>query len=443
MHRALKGVLWAVAGLIVAVVAAFAWGRLRPPSAEQAKALAALQVDDKPVQGRNALPLLWFADFDVPLDQLDAAFAGDRQRLLAWRSHFNPATGSTAPPPAPQADFPALPKMTHADRDVLCKWRDADCLDKVRTHREAVNEVLARHQQRLVRDEALSSFDYVWMDRPISPITSIPPFGAATGLWQTAIATRFIDGQPAQALDAACVQVATMRRLHAHSNVLISSMIFAVRLRGGIQLFAQLLAASPADAPIPASCAAAFAPVTEADVDLCPSIRSEFSMLASPDLFGKQEHWYDNLGLDRKGSQRMLAPHYSAVCDATVTQKLLADEHVATPNTPPPFDLFDLASNSAGTMLSRMPGVAFDTYLARQQDVAASLRMGALLLWLRETDNRDLPLQQRLATRPASLRFAGDRHVDLSADGRTLTMRLRDQEPSNAWLTSWPLALGL
>lgn len=443
MHRALKGVLWAIVGLVVAVVAAFAWGRLRPPSSEQAKALALLQPDSQPTTGRNAFPWLWFADFDVPADQLDAAFAKDRQRVLAWKSHFKPGTGSTEPLPNPTSDFPSLPKISQADREVLCKWREADCLGKVRAHRDAVSEVLAHHRQRLVRDEALSGFDYIWTDKPISPVTSIPPFGASMGLWQTAIAASFLDGHRVQAIDAACTQVATMRRLHAHSDTLISSMIFATRLRGAIQLFAQLLATSPDDEPMPGSCTAAFAPTTAADVDLCPSIRSEFSMLSSPDLFGKQDHWYDNLGLDMNATQRLLAPHYSAVCDATLPQKLLADEHVAMPGMAPGFDIFDAVSNSGGTMLSRMPGPEFGLYLAHQQDAAVSIRMGALMLWLRDTRDRNVPLQQRLAARPAWMHFADDRRVEVTADGKGLHMDVRDNDTSNPWLTTWPVPAGL
>lgn len=443
MHRALKGLLWAVVGLVVAVVAAFAWGRLRPPTPEQAKALAALQADSKPPQGRNAYPWLWFVDFDVPAEQLDAAYAKDHQRMVAWESNFKPGTDSADPLPIPSADFPALPKVSREEHDVLCKWREADCLAKVQTHRDAVGEVLARHHQRLVRDEALSGFDVAWADMPLNPVASIPAYGASMGLWPSAIAASFLDGHPAQAMDAACTQVATMRRLHAHSNTLISTMIFAARLRGAVQLFVQLLSALPTDEALPASCAGAFAPVNVEDVDLCPSIRVEFSMVASPALFGKQEHWYDNLSLNTKATQRMLAPRYSAMCNESLLQKLLSDERVALATAPPGFDVFDLVSNSAGTILSRIPGPAFDPYLARQQDVAASLRMGALMLWLRETHDHDSPLQQRLAARPPWMHFAEDRHVEVTADGKALHMGLRNDDTHNPWPTIWPLPAGL
>jgi hypothetical protein len=237
-----------------------------------------------------------------------------------------------------------------------------------------------------------------------------------------------------------------MRRLHARSNTLISTMIFAARLRGSVQLFAQMLAAFPVDEPLPASCAAAFVPVTEADVDLCPSIQSEFAFVGSPELFGKQEHWYENVSLSAKVTQHMLAANYAAVCQAGLPETLLADGRVSVANNTPRFDIFDLVSNSAGTILSRIPGPAFDPYLARQQDAAASLRMGALMMWLRETRDHGVPLQQRIATRPAWMRFADDRHVRLTADGRALTMDVKDGNANNAsdpWPTTWPLAQGL
>ena len=443
MHRALKGVLWAIVGLIVAVVVAFAWGRLRPPTPEQAKALSALQIDGKPPQGRNAYPWLWFADFDVPADQLDAAYAKDHQRVLAWEANFKPGIGSTDPIPNPQADFPVLPKISRADGELLCKPREADCLGKVRAQRDEVNQVLARHPQRLARDEALSGFDYLWTDMPLGPAVPMPSFGASMGLWHTAIAANFLDGHTSQAMDAACTQVTTMRRLHAHSNTLVSTLIFAARLRGAVQLFVQLLGAFPADASLPASCAAAFVPVTEADIDLCPSIRSEFALVGSPELFGKQEHWYESVSLNAKATQRMLAPRYGALCNASLPQRLLSDERVALATAPPGFDIFDLVSNSAGTILSRIPGPAFDPYLARQQDVAASLRMGALMLWLREAHDHGSSLQQRLAARPAWMHFAGDRHVEVTADGKGLHMDVRDSDTSHPWPVTWPLPAGI
>ncbi|QNK03462.1 hypothetical protein [Dyella telluris] len=438
--RVFKGLLWATGAVLVALMAAFAWGRLRPPTPAQERALALLNQDLKPATGRNANAWLWFMGFDIPADQVDAAYAKQRQRMVAWVQSFRPGD-ATVTPPATQADFPKLPSMSSAERQALCKPRDADCLAKVRTHRDEIVALLARHEKLLARDKALGGFDYLWSDMPEGPLTPMPPFAIGMGLWQTSIAADFADGRQAQAMDAACLQVASMRRLHAHANSLVGTMIFAVRLRGGVRLFAELLKDFPASQSLPSSCAEAFAPVMAEDVDLCPSMQAEFAMVASPQLFGRPEHWYENLSWSSVHSQRLLAPGYSAMCEPRLTQRLLADEHVELAKQPPRVDLFDFVSNSAGTILSRISGPAFDVYLARQQDTAASLRMGALLIWMRDTPGDGTSPAQRYAQRPAWIHFAESRRVGFSADGRSLTMDVLDvaDQRNYPWPTMWAL----
>ena len=50
MVRTFKGLAWFVACLLIAFAGGFVWGRLRPPSAEQAGALLALNENLKPKQ---------------------------------------------------------------------------------------------------------------------------------------------------------------------------------------------------------------------------------------------------------------------------------------------------------------------------------------------------------------------------------------------------------
>ena len=439
--RVFKGLLWAVAALLLALLAAFTWGRLRPPTPEQERALALLHKDLKPATGRNANPWLWFMGFDIPADRVDAAYEQQRQRMVAWAESYRP--GSTpATPPETQASFPKLPPMSSGERDRLCKPREADCLGKVRAHRDELHALLARHEKLLGRDEALGDFDYVWSDMPTGPLMPFPPFSTGMGLWQTAIAMDFAEGKQAQAIHAACTQVAAMRRLHAHANSLVATMVFAARLRGGVRLFTELLKEFPAEESLPASCAAAFSPVTVEDVDLCPSMQAEFAIVASPELAGAPEHWYENLSWSGSHTQRLMAAGYGAMCEPGLTHRLLADEHVDMVRHPPRVDLFDVISNSAGTMLSRIAGPSLDAYLVRQQDVAATLRMGALLIWMRDTPRDGTSPSQRLAQRPAWMHFAESRHVGLSADGRSVTMDVLDtagQANTPSWPTTWPL----
>lgn len=435
--RVLKGLLWAVVALLVALLAAFAWGRLRPPSPVQKSALAVLHQDLKPAHGRNAYPMFWFVGFDVPLDQLDAAYGKDRERVASWRPALDPQ-GRLMPIPEPHADYPALPTLSQADHKALCGVHDPDCLGKARAHNDALHALIAKHARLLANDEALSHADYLWDDMPKNPVGPMPPFDAAMGLWQTAIALDFVDGRQAQAFDGACTQIATLRRLHAHSNTVVGTLVLAARLRGGVMLFTQMLSEAPVDLVLPASCATAFAPVTTDDVDLCPGIQSEFASLEQALELGAHKHWYEHWQASAPLTQRMMAPGYAAACDPSLVKQLLADDQVSVSRSSPPFDIFDSIANSAGVVLSRIPLDDFNALFARQQDTTASLRMGALILWLRENHGDSRPVPQLLAARPAWMRFGADRSVTPTPDGHSLTMKLRNNA-RNEWPTVWPL----
>jgi len=436
MNRIAKGLLYAIGGLVVVVLAAFAWGRLRPPTPEQVRALALLQGDLKPAHGSNAYPWLWFAEFDVPPDQLDAAYRENRDKVMAWARAFNGQV--TELPPPPQANAPKLPRLSHDAQQALCRIGETQCLAKVRSHPDAVRAALATQARRLEREEALSHFDYVWDDMPPSPLLTIPPFTLGLGLGQNAIALDFIDGRHAQALDRVCTQITTMRRLHAHSNTLISTLILAANMQSGVRLFAQMLAEMPADAPLPASCAVAFAPVTPDDVDLCPSFQFEFAFAGSQAVLGPPEPWYRSPSFSAAMTRRMQAAGYAMACEPATTNQLLADQPVTLVSSATRADAFDLLANSAGVVLSGMTLPQFRSYLARQQDQVATLRMGALLIWLRDTPAQGMSLDQRLTQRPAWMRFGDDRHLRVTPDGRGLLLDARFQ-PVRRDAVAWPL----
>lgn len=434
--RVVKGLLWAFVACVVVVAGLFAWGRLRAPTAEQAKALALLQRDLRPAQGHNAYPWLWFAQYDVPPDQLDAAYASDQARVVGWVKAHREQVSQLAPEPS--AGFPVLPTWSRADQEGLCSMRDAACLAKVRDHADAVRAVLAHHAVRVSREEALTGFDYVWDDMPATPMTPMAPFNLGLGVWQSAIALDAVDGRQVQALDRVCTQVTTMRRLHAHSNTLVSTLILAANMRSGVRLFSQVLAETPAATPLPSSCAAAFAPPAAEDVDLCPALQSEFAVLGGSPAFGRQTHWYDSPALSRSISQRMLAPGYAAACESATVSQLLDDKPVSLAGREPHWDLVDAVANSAGMVLSRIGLPPFDGYLARQQDEVSALRMGALLIWLRATPAPGVPLEQRLRQRPAWMRFGDDRHLRVAPDGHGLLLDMRFKQGSGGD-TPWSL----
>ncbi|WP_430392044.1 hypothetical protein [Dyella sp. 20L07] len=444
MWRVLKGLAWLLACALLVLAAAFAWGRLRPPTETQAQALDVLHQDLRPTQGRNAFPLLWLVNFDVPLDQMDAVYAKELQRATTWlasRPNSSAVEGSVMP--GPQVAFPKLPYLTSEEKAMLCSTRDSDCLGKVRAHRDDVRAVLVRQSLRLAHDEALSETDYEWNDMPVSMLAGFPSYGSSMGLWESATALDFVDGRSSQAMQRACSNVMTMRRLHARNNTLLGSMIFAARLQGAVHLFSQMLGELPANEVLPGSCTQAFAPVVEADVDMCAIGQTEFAFASAvaSDMQKDEEQWYNRWKWSVQGIQRLWATKYGALCKQVTRAELLADSPITLAGAIENPDVFDWISNPAGVMLTRMGLASFDEYLNRQQDVAASLRLGATVLWLRQTRGAAIPLNERLAQRPAWMRVADDRQLRVSLDGRTMSMNFRSKRSD--WPATWPLPAGL
>ncbi|TCV92079.1 hypothetical protein EC912_10871 [Luteibacter rhizovicinus] len=440
MKRMLVGLACLVAGLAFLLIAAFAWGRLRPPTEEQARALFTLHVDLKPKQGSNAFPLQWFTNFDVPYDQLDSLYAKDSEHARAWVVSLPKNDILSVPAPTASPPFPALEPLGK-DKNVLCATREVDCLGKVRANREALRAVLIKHRVRLERDEALNRYDYTWSDLPAHPLMSIPAYGHSMGLWSSAAALDFVDGNEPHALDRICTNVLTTRRLHAHSNTLIGTMIMAARLRSATQLFLQMLDEVPPEQALPESCATAFAPIITDDLDMCASMQSEFGMLLGSGLLDMDTPWYRRWMLSSKGTLRLGAPAYAAYCADATRKQLIADRRFpANPMSTAP-DVFDWISNSAGSVLIQMPPPVFSRYLNRQQDAAASLRLGATILWLRETRADGRTLSERLAQRPDWMHVADDRALRLSPDNRSLLMGSHDEDSD--WHERWPLPKGI
>jgi hypothetical protein len=438
MQKVLKGLAWLVASVIVVLIAAFTWGRLRPPTAEQAQALAALHADLKPKQGRNAFPLQWFVNFDVPYDQLDTLYAKDRERIQKWAETFPQVNG--LPGPSPQPPYPPLAPLDK-DKDLLCALRDSNCLDKVRSNREVIHAVLIKHQQRLERDEALSSYDYSWSDLPQQAYVSIPSYGASMRLWSTAAALDFVEGRVAQGLERACANVLTTRRLHAHSNTLVGTMVMGVRLQDAIQLFLQMLSEVPADQALPASCGIAFAPITLDDLDLCASMQSEFSAFFESGFLDREAKWNEHWQVSDAGTRRLAAPTYAMACTDATHKQLLSDRRILVQRMKPEPDVFDWISNGTGSVIAQMAAPEISDYLNRQQDLVASLRLGATVLWLRETRSTGHPVAVRLSQRPAWMQMADDRGFRLSPDGSSVLMGRHAIKTQ--WPEKWPLPTGI
>lgn len=437
--RTIKRLLWALVVLLVALGGVYAWSRLRPPTPTQEKALAQLHENLRPVKGSNAFPRLWFVDFAVPGDQLDAEYAKAIVEARALMSRpLKEVLQVQTIPDLPSSGFPALPKLGDAERHALCGLGDGDCLAKVRANKDVIREALTAHADRLARDQALAGDAYAWDERPFSPALGLPSFTPSLGLWQSAIALDFVDDHQAQAMESACTQVSTMRRLQAHSNTLLTTMMLGARMIAGTRLFVQMLSELPPDAALPETCRAAFAPVVAEDVDLCPAVEGEFAFFEGAMDSDMGNTGWDALLLNKRAVIRTMATRYAQFCGATLAQKLLSDEPVYVVPPIPVLNVLDKSGQGDLWQMVQQQGMpGFNPYLADKQDVAATLRVGALMMWLRDAHADGTPLVQRLAQRPAWMVFAPGRQIAVAPDGHSLHMQWYHKErklPEN-----WPL----
>lgn len=428
--RILRTLLACACIVLVLVVAAFAWGRLRGPNAAQAAALDLLHQNLRPDTGQNAWPTLWLAGYDVPADKVAATYAKDVQRLkqLAASHHSQTAADKALISFTSSAEgvFPKLAPLDAASRNLLCSGDNPSCLAHVRQHAATIPAVLATRQARLNRFRSLRHASMAWDTTPPTLFTPIPPIAHPQSLWLTAAALKFVNGQHAQAVASVCDNARMVRRLHAHTNNLVASMLTIRWMESSERLLAQMLSQLPADTRLPASCQQAFAPVTRADVTLCPSMQRAFNGLhwLSKKLAADNKSWWLWLTLDRdKGTSAMIAPSYAWACTPAVQKRMLTDLKLDPAKVPATdYDLFNTVSNYMGTIWARVARPDFTKYMARNEDYAGGLRLMAWLLHQRGKLQTTEQWQQALAKALPQLRQSGARSIRLDTDKQQLHM---------------------
>lgn len=438
MQLALKAIAWIVGALLVVLLAAFVWGRLRPPTATQAEALALLRPASAS-PGRNAWPVLWLMDYDVPADRIDAVYAQERMHMQDWANHL-PATPSTTDviyKPLVAAQYSKRAAIDTADRQRLCASKEEDCLAKVRAGGQPLRDLLARQAGRLAQVESMNTADMLWDDVPANRFSfeQLPAFINTEDLLLTAAAMDFADGRQAQALSAVCRQAASVRRLHARTNSLIAAMVGIMWMEADERVLAGMLKELPSDQAVPDECMQAFAPPVLADVSLCLPMQHEYEAVAgimgtlAPDrLHGFQRLKMAAL-LDERGFRRLRAPTFAWACQQRVQIAALADQQLPMMDMlAVRYDAFDAVSNTVGLILARVGTPGYAQYVARNQDYAAGLRMMA---WLLHTRAMATDWQQQLAKALPTLRESGNRSISIDPDGRFLHMRYYATRPDS------------
>jgi len=110
-------------------------------------------------------------------------------------------------------------------------------------------------------------------------------------------------------------------------------------------------------------------------------------------------------------------------------------------NGRPAADTFDFIANFVGTILMQIAGPTYDDYLLRQQDMAAALRLGATVIWLRDTQGSGMPLHERIERRPAWMHVDARRALRMSEDRRHLSVGWYGKRMEA--LSEWPLPADL
>ena len=438
MGKVLRWLAWTACGVLLLAMAVYSIARLRGPADEERAALALLQESPKP-PGRNAFAALWLLPHDVPEARLADVLAEDVRRFSRTSA---PGTNAELAESFTSIAEERYPATREPERSLYCKWREPDCLARVRADRSAYSRLLDADAALLARVDALSGYGHVRSAFPPRLDAPIPAYSAlAYPLTRHALA--FAEGNAGEALNGVCRDLSTARMLIGHGDNLVSSMIGATMLQGNAALFADMLAELPAGHPVPAACKAALAPPRPDEFSACNAMRGEarFAFGAMRDLAAAElsigSTWQDRLRpvlFDDEKTIARMAPRYAWYCGDEARAAITADLPTRAP--PPRGVNLACAHNIIGCILADVGAPTMDDYQHRLQDAGMRLKATSTLLWLRDGAAND-PLAERLARRPQALR-SPRRDLRVSEDGASLSIDLFDTRFGPRWQVPLP-----
>lgn len=422
MRKTLKWLGGGLLGLVLVVGGLLLVSRFWPSTTLQEEALAALEARPQR-SGSNA----YVALMTLHHEQLDAAarralvdaLASEyRQWQRQFEAHWLESDGVMLSTPAPQLGGEPV-KWEHDE--ALCRINEGEqCLDKVRAAPQATAEALAARAGLRERIAALSTHGHLRSELPLDPYVPLPPL-QSLGLPLAAHALAHVQGYRAGALAGLCRDAGTARMLATRSDTLVSTMVGARLLQAHARLLAAMLEEMPLDVALPAQCAAAFAPLSAADMSGCTALRGEFEMADS--LLALEARrigrypggsWVFNASRTRALQAVNLGQSCLPAAQARIAQDLPFQVDPAQAS----LWRLECAANALGCILSGVAAPAYADYPRQLQDVGAELGLLNTLLWL-----RGQPLQGSLATRLQAMPSgyaSAQRPVLPAADGRGL-----------------------
>lgn len=429
MGKALRWLVGSLAGLLLLMGAIMLLSRLLPPSAAQKRALVALEAP-RDMPGSNAYATLATLGMEGAREQRQAQVDAHVAEYAAWHAGFIAHTQRVGG--WDEATMEARPQLGAGENalsfdPVLCR-QATGCLDRVRGQPQAVADALLPQATVLAQMDELAAHGHYRSPLPPDAATPVP---AMRPLFVplAAHALAHVQGDSQCALAGLCRDAGTGRMLLDHGDNLLTGMVGGAMLAANAELFADVLAELPVDAPIPAACFPALAPLTPQEASNCASMQGEFTMVSSsysrtaqvmPEAPGWVTPQMAKLLYDRDKSVARVAETMGQAC-LPETWQAIAEDRTLPP--PPVLSMWRLecAANAVGCVLSGIAGPAYSSYVARQQDTAARLRLLQAALWLRgqAVQGTPVPLAERVDNLPAGLRSAY-RPITLSADGTAL-----------------------
>jgi hypothetical protein len=439
---------WSVRFFSFSVALFFAWlltlqFELLPRlSTEQKQALAFMR--DQPALGkRNALATMYLLRHDVAPERIESTFAALKAELAAslrQRANDQEAGNSVEENPykviGAQLDQRFAALLPTETPSVLCATTDA-CLAKVQQDPESMRAALAAFSKLPARLKLLRDFDSLDL-RPLAPDMRLPMpyllYGTPMLSQQALIA---VDGRPLEAMAGICELITTARRLR-NTNSLIVNMIGVNHIQRGVRLISEIQAANPG---LSADCAAALAPLSPVESQLCTVMRGEFAM--SSLLFdqfndGKYEtdgklakpiaRWLMKISVNAELSKALMAQELMRFCQysGAATFSSSAKNHSATDapesRAAPPevsCSMLENLTNPAGCWIFEYARPNFSRFVLRVRDADTHLRLLALTQFARTSAAANCP--EDLHCAPDSIRLDNLKH---EPQARTLSVQL-------------------
>ena len=413
-------------GLLVLYLVVVASDLLPRTTAEQQQALDLLQQPPQRARGSNdAFPMLWSLRHDVPEAERAALLAADQKRYAELEASGRAIDFQSGAKKYPEA-WP--------DSASLCpRAQEADCLAHVRANLEPIRAAVTQHAGLLARAAALRDTDHARYGFKPSLASPLPSMGIGP-LQVTASALDFVEGRQNVALENACRDFASWRRLRSHTDMLVLDMVGVAFANEHMALLAGMLAELPVDHPLPESCTTALVAPDAGEFDQCDVWRGEFASItntivghSSADIAmmeGRSPRFYDRLPslvLNERATVASFAPYYGHLCSQT-------------PAVMPEQGWVSRTFNPMGRIIleTALPNVS--GYQQRVHDFAAIVQGLRTLVWLRGQPDAAAAFAQR----PGDLKPA-DRDITLDASGHRLLVPLL--QPRDNTAKQWPLPL--